>query len=220
MRGGETNGRGERRRGEGGVMERARTFQEMLEQGTFAATDALVATGVAMIVIGVLAIIAPLATGVIFDMFIGALFIGAGVVELVDAFRSSTWQRGALLALAGLVTLVAGALYIARPIVGLVILTVVFIGYLVFVGAFRLVLAFELPKGSPGKAMGFVSGVVALVLAYLAIGQLPGISAWLIGTFLGVSLVFAGAARLSLSRGFRRAASVLRPSPAQRGAPA
>jgi uncharacterized membrane protein HdeD (DUF308 family) len=199
-------------------MERARTFQEMLEQGTFAATDALVATGVAMIVIGILAIIAPLATGVLFGMVIGALFIGAGVVELVDAFRASTWQRGALLALAGLVTLAAGALYIARPIVGLIALTVVFIGYLVFVGAFRLVLAFELPRGSPGKAMGFVSGIVALVLAYLAIGQLPSISAWLIGTFLGVSLIFAGAARLSLSRGFRRVAAGM--TPAHRGAPA
>jgi uncharacterized membrane protein HdeD (DUF308 family) len=201
-------------------MERARTFQEMLEQGTFAAADALAATGVAMIVIGVLAIIAPLATGVVFDMFIGALFIGAGVVELVDAFRSSTWQRGALLALAGLVTLAAGALYIARPLVGLVALTVVFLGYLIFVGAFRLVLAFELPRGSPGKAMGFVSGIVALVLAYLALGQMPSISAWLIGTFLGVSLIFAGAARLSLSRGFRRAVAVMKPTPAQRGAPA
>jgi uncharacterized membrane protein HdeD (DUF308 family) len=194
-------------------MERARTFQDMLRDGTFGAADALLGTGVAMVVIGVLAIAAPMVSGVLFDMFFGAIFIAAGVVELTDAFRASTWQRGALLGLAGLVTLVAGVLYIARPVVGLVVLTVVFIAYLVFVGAFRIVMSFELPKGTPGKAMGFVSGAVSLVLAYLALSQMPSISAWLIGTFIGVSLIFAGAARISLAVGFRRVAGAVGAAP-------
>src|SRR6266540_6059459 len=63
----------------GGVMEWVKSFQEMLKEGTFAATDAMLATGVAMVVIGILAILAPLASGVLFDMFFGALFIGAGI---------------------------------------------------------------------------------------------------------------------------------------------
>jgi uncharacterized membrane protein HdeD (DUF308 family) len=199
-------------------MERAKTFQDMLKQGSFTAADALAATGVAMIVIGIIAILAPLASGLLFNMIFGALFIGAGIVEFIDAFRSDTWQRGVLYGLAGLITLAAGALFIARPVVGLVVLTVAFIGYLVFVGAFRIVMAFQLPRGAPGKAMGFVSGIVALVLAYLAISQMPNVSLWLIGTFVGVSLVFAGAARLSLARGFRKAGGVL--GPERHGAPA
>jgi uncharacterized membrane protein HdeD (DUF308 family) len=194
-------------------MERARTFQDMLRDGTFGAADALLGTGVAMVVIGVLAIAAPMVSGVLFDMFFGAIFIAAGVVELTDAFRASTWQRGALLGLAGLVTLVAGVLYIARPVVGLVVLTVVFIAYLIFVGAFRIVMSFEMPRGTPGKAMGFVSGAVSLVLAYLALSQMPSISAWLIGTFIGVSLIFAGAARISLAVGFRRVAGAVGAAP-------
>jgi hypothetical protein len=48
-------------------MERVKSFQEMLKEGTFAATDAMLATGVAMVVIGILAILAPLASGVLFD---------------------------------------------------------------------------------------------------------------------------------------------------------
>jgi uncharacterized membrane protein HdeD (DUF308 family) len=200
-------------------MERAKTFQEMLREGTFAATDALAATGVAMVVIGILAIMAPLASGVLFDMVFGAVLIGAGIVELVDAFRSTTWQRGVLFALAGLVTLAAGVLFVARPVVGLVALTVVFIGYLLFVGAFRIVMAFQLPSGAPGKGWAFVSGVVALVLAYMALAQMPRISAWLIGTFLGVSLIFAGVSRIALARGFRKASALMgMPSPAERGA--
>ncbi len=157
-------------------MERVKSFQEMLKEGTFAATDAMLATGVAMVVIGILAILAPLARA-------------------------------------------AGVLYIARPVVGLIVLTVVFIAYLVLVGAFRIVMAFQLPRGSPGKSWGVVSGVVSLVLAYLAIAQMPSISLWLIGTFIGVSLIFAGIARISLARGFRKATDMLgAPPPAQRGA--
>jgi uncharacterized membrane protein HdeD (DUF308 family) len=190
-------------------MERAKSFQDLMREGSLTASDALLATGVAMVVVGVVAILAPLASGLLFNMIFGAVFIVAGIVEMIDAFRAGTWQRGALLALAGLVALAAGVLFIERPLVGLVVLTIAFIAYLVFMGAFRLVLAFQLPRGAPGKAMGFVSGVVSLVLAYLAIGQMPNISQWLIGTFVGVSLIFAGAARMSFARGFRRAAGMM-----------
>ncbi len=200
-------------------MEQAKTFQDMVKEGTLGATDGLLTTGIAMVVIGILAILAPLASGIVFDMFFGALFIGAGIVEFIDAFRAGTWQRGVLLGLAGFVTLAAGVFYIARPVVGLVALTVVFIGYLIFVGAFRIVMAFQLPRGSPGKFWAFVSGIVTLVLAYLAIAQMPNVSVWLIGTFIGVSLIFAGVARISLARGFRKATDLLgAPPPAQRGA--
>ncbi len=200
-------------------MERAKGFQEMLKEGTFALTDEMLATGVAMVVIGILAILAPLASGALFDMFFGALLIGAGIVELIDAFRAGTWQRGVLLGLAGIVTLAAGALYMARPVMGLIVLTVVFIAYLVLVGAFRIVMAFALPRGTPGRGWAFVSGVVALVLAYLAIARMPNISLWLIGTFIGVSLIFAGIARISLARGFHMATGLLGASPqAQHGA--
>src|SRR5258708_11951028 len=191
----------------------------MLKAGGLTASAALLATGVAMVVIGIVGILAPLAGGLVFGMFFGALLIGAGIVELIDAFRATTWQRGVLLGLVGVVTLAAGVLYLARPVVGLVVLTVVFIAYLIFVGAFRIVMAFQLPRGSPGKVWSFVSGIIALVLAYLAIAQMPTISVWLIGTVIGVSLLLAGRAPVSVGRGVRTATDPLgRPPPAQRGA--
>ncbi len=160
-------------------------------------------------VIGILAILAPLASGLLFDMIFGALLLGAGIVEFVNAFGASMWQRGVLLGLAGIVTVAAGVLYLARPVVGLVALTVVFIAYLIFMGVFRIVGAFQLPRGTPGRGWTFVSGIVALVLAYLAIAQMPYISQWLIGRFIGVSLIFASISRISVARGFRKAADVM-----------
>jgi uncharacterized membrane protein HdeD (DUF308 family) len=193
-------------------------FLGMLKQGTHSIGDVLLAMGIALVVIGVIALLAPLTSGLLFDILFGALLTGAGIVEFIDAFRSGTWQRGTLLALGGLVTLAAGVLYIARPLVGLLALTVVFIAYLLFLGAFRIVMSIQLPRGTPGKGMSFVSGLVAIVLAFIATSALQSITPWLIGTFIGVSLIFAGAARISVALGFRKAEHLLSPAPAHGGA--
>ncbi len=180
----------------------------ILKRGAHSAGDALLALGIALVILGVIAVLAPMASGVLFDILFGALLTGAGIVEFMDAFHSGSWQRGALLALAGLITLAAGVFYIARPLVGLLALTVVFIGYLLFMGVFRIVLSIQLPRGTPGRGMSFVSGVVAVVLAFVAIPRLQDMTPWLIGTFIGVSLIFAGAARISIALGLRKAEHV------------
>ncbi len=193
-------------------------FLGILKQGTRSVGDALLTMGIALIVLGVLALLAPLASGLLFDILFGALLTGAGIVELIDAFRSSTWQRAVLLALAGLVTLAVGILFIAQPLVGLLALTVALLAYLMSLGTFRLVMSIQLPRGTPGRGMSFVSGLVAIVLAFITIAQLPSVSPWLIGTFIGASLVFAGGARIAVARGIRRAEQVFTPAPVHGGA--
>lgn len=195
------------------------TFRQVLKEDAVAGSRALMATGIAMVIIGILAALAPLASGLVFDVLFGALLVVAGIVELFDAFQSARWQRGVLVALGAIVTLTVGVLYVMRPMVGLVALTVVFIAYLVFAGAFRIVLAFELPSGVPGRFWTFVSGVVALVLAFMAIRQMPATSLWLIGMFIGASLFTGGIARLSLASGLRKAADLVgTPAQAMRSA--
>jgi uncharacterized membrane protein HdeD (DUF308 family) len=193
-------------------------FLGMLKQGTRSVADVTMTLGIALVVLGVIALLVPLASGVVFDFLFGALLIGAGIVEFGDAFRSGTWQRGVLLALAGLVSLAAGVLFLARPLVGLLALTVVFIGYLVFLGTFRIIMSFQLPRGTPGKGMSFVSGLVALVLAFISLRGLPDVTPWLIGTFIGVSLIFAGSGRIAVALGVRKVERTLGLTPAHGGA--
>lgn len=185
------------------------TLKQALKEDVEASSKVLTATGVAMVIIGILAALTPLASGLAFDVLFGALLVAAGIVELFDAIRSDRWQRGVLVALGGIVTLALGVLYVMRPMVGLVTLTAVFIAYLVFAGAFRIVLAFELPPGVPGKLWTFLSGAVALMLAFVAIRQMPTTSLWLIGTYIGATLFTGGIARISLGRGFRKAADLM-----------
>jgi len=189
----------------------------IVKQGTRSVVDTLMTMGIALVILGIIALVAPMTSGLLFDILFGALLTGAGIVEFMDAFRSGTWQRGALLALAGIVTLAAGILYMARPLVGLLALTVVFLAYLIFLGSFRLLMSFQLPRGTPGKGMSFVSGVVAIVLAFISLAALPSVSPWLVGTFIGVSLIFAGGARIALALGLRRSQHRLGSSPLHSG---
>jgi uncharacterized membrane protein HdeD (DUF308 family) len=194
-------------------------FAQVLKEDAVAGSRALMATGVAMVVIGILVALSPLASGLVFDVLFGGLLVAGGIVELIDAFQSARWQRGVLVALGAIVTLTVGVLYVMRPMVGLAALTAVFIAYLVFAGAFRIVLAFELPSGVRGRFWTFLSGVVAIGLAFVAIHQMPATSLWLIGTFIGASLLTGGISRISLASGLRAAADLVgSPAPAGRGA--
>lgn len=77
------------------------SIRKVLNEETLAGADGLLATGIAMVIVGILAALAPLASGILFNLLVGAALIAAGIVELVDAFRSSRWQRGVLVALRG-----------------------------------------------------------------------------------------------------------------------
>jgi uncharacterized membrane protein HdeD (DUF308 family) len=70
------------------------TFRQVLKDDTRAGSDAFMTAGIAMVIIGTFAALAPLTSGVLFDMLFGALLVAAGIVELIDAFRSERWQRG------------------------------------------------------------------------------------------------------------------------------
>src|SRR5512139_2703496 len=82
------------------VMESTDRLGEALKKDTLAVSDAFMTACVAMVVIGILAALAPLGSGIVFNLLFSALMIGAGTVELVDAFRAGKWQRRVLGALA------------------------------------------------------------------------------------------------------------------------
>jgi uncharacterized membrane protein HdeD (DUF308 family) len=161
--------------------------------------------GVAMIVLGVIAMLAPFASGVVFDVIFAALLIGVGIAQLAEAFHAERWQRGVLVGISGIVAIVAGGIALARPVIGLIALTFVFIVFLVIDGSARLAVGFGLPRGTSGKGWVIASGIVAIVLALLAALSMPQSSFWLIGTFVGASLVVGGISRLMMSREVRRA---------------
>jgi len=171
---------------------------------------------VTLFVIGILAILAPLAAGIAISIATGVLIGVGGVLQVIHAVRAKSWGAGTLRFLGGALSLVCGGLMVARPGVGLAVLTLLLIFYFFMDGISTMALSFHL---RPLKGWGWTlfGGIITLVLAVIIWIQWPLSGIWAIGTLVGVNLVFSGNAMLWLGFGARSAADAVQangPDPA------
>jgi uncharacterized membrane protein HdeD (DUF308 family) len=95
-----------------------------------------------------------------------------------------------------------------NPVTGMVSLTLGLAIYLFAEGLLEFILGFRL-RPMPGSGWLFVDGVITLLLAVLILRTWPVDSAWVLGTLLGISMLFSGMARLMISLAARRLATDL-----------
>jgi uncharacterized membrane protein HdeD (DUF308 family) len=151
-----------------------------------------------MIIAGVLAIIVPSAAGIGVTIFVGWLLIVSGVAHLVFGWYTRT--AGGLIwewVLAVLYILVGGHLLFHLE-AGLASLTIALAIYLFLEAVLEFVLSFQL-RPLPGSGWLLVDGIITLILAVLIWRTWPSSTPWVIGTLVGISMLFSGVARLTLS---------------------
>jgi uncharacterized membrane protein HdeD (DUF308 family) len=156
-----------------------------------------------LLIAGVLAIVIPPIAGVGITIFVGWLLIFSGVAHLVYGWqtherRARIWQF-----LLGIVYLVAGIYLLWNPIFGLVSLTLGLVMYLFAEAALEFAMGVKL-RPAPGSGWLFFDSLVTLILAILILRGWPQSSAWVVGTLVGISMIFSGTARLMLSLAARR----------------
>ncbi len=151
--------------------------------------------GVALIVLGVIAVIAPVLATFAVEIFVGWLFLIGGVVGLVAMFSSHDVPAFLWSLLTAALSVVLGALLIWRPITGVLSLTIALTAFFIVEGVFQSVTSIAYHRAMPG-AWGWMlaSGVADLVLAALIIVGLPFSAAWALGLVVGVNLISSGVA--------------------------
>ena len=130
----------------------------------------------------------------------------AGGARLVGAFMAGSFGAGTLTFLWGLVVAVTGFYFVIRPGAGLATLTLVIAVALFVDGVTRIILAFKL---KPVKGWGWMlaGGIVSVLFSVMIGRQFPESGVWLVGTLVGVSLIFEGFATLSIAGAARAVAS-------------
>jgi uncharacterized membrane protein HdeD (DUF308 family) len=151
----------------------------------------LVWIGVALVVLGVAALVFPAVSTLVATMFVGWLLLLSGLVTVFGSFsiRGTGPFFGALLL--GLLSVAAGLFMLVRPLAGELAITLT-LGFLFMLqGAYETFLAFEV---RPGRAWGWmlVSALASIVLALVIIIGLPGVSLFALGVVLGVNLITSG----------------------------
>jgi uncharacterized membrane protein HdeD (DUF308 family) len=162
------------------------------------------ALGIALIVVGLAAIVFPLLTGAITAIFLGWLFLIGGVLMIVHAFSAQGWQGFLWSLLVGILYLVAGGYLVVSPLTSLLTLTLLLIILFAVEGVFEVIMAFRV---RPHEGWGFMllSGIAALAVALLIAFGLPGSAAWALGLLVGINLLFSGWSYVFLALAGRRA---------------
>lgn len=158
---------------------------------------------VLMLLAGVLAILIPPVAGIAVLAVVAWLLMFSGIAHLVFAWhtRKAGGTIGELLL--GILYLFVGVYALVNPVAGLASLTLVLAIYLFAEGVLELVLSFQL-RPIPGSNWLLFDGIITLILAILIWRSWPSSAEWVIGTLVGISMLFSGSARLSLSLAARR----------------
>jgi uncharacterized membrane protein HdeD (DUF308 family) len=158
-----------------------------------------------MILAGFLAIASPMAAGIAVNVVVAWLLVFSACVHLVFAwYRRSAggflWEL-----LVGILYMYIGVYLLTHPVAGLESLTIALAIYLFVEAILEFVLGFTL-RPLPGSSWLIVDGIITLILAIMIWTSSTG---WVIGTLVGISMLFSGISRLGISLAARSLTSKL-----------
>jgi uncharacterized membrane protein HdeD (DUF308 family) len=165
----------------------------------------LIVLGFGMVVLGVLAMGAPLMTGVAVGILVGVLIIAGGLAQAFYALKAKSWGSGTLGVLLGGLSILCGILMLGHPLFGLAFLTLVLAIYFIADGIFEIAFAFKL-KPLTGWGWTLVSGIVSLFLGMVIWRQWPISGTWAVGLLVGINICFSGWSLIALGAAARRVA--------------
>jgi len=160
----------------------------------------ITAFGVLLVVLGFAALAFSLVSTIATVTLNGVLFLIAGAAEIAIGMYSRTWGLFFLWVIGGVFYLAAGLICIVNPVLASVVLTLVLGAGLLAAGVVRLVLAFRLPPVQP-RLLIFVAATVTILLGLVIVTHWPMDSVYVLGTLLGVDLLFHGAGWVSFALG-------------------
>lgn len=164
----------------------------------------LVGLGALLLVLGTLAILAPVLSSIAINAWIGAAFLVAGLAQGAHALSARGWSGGLAHLAIGAVYVVGGLLVLFNPMAGMMAFSIVVAVMLLISGAWRL---WDGLQRRPEPGWGWQAGAGgAMVAAAAAIWlAFPGAAFWLLGLLAGFAFIAEGWALLLLGLAARRA---------------
>jgi len=156
-----------------------------------------------MILAGCLAIAVPQAAGIAVNLLVAWLLVFSGAAHLVFAWHTRTAGGVVWELLLGILYIYVGAYLLFRPVAGLASLTLALAIYLFAKGVLELILSFRL-RPMPGSGWLLFDGIITLILGGMIWRTWPSSTEWVVGTLVGISMLFSGISRLMISLAARR----------------
>jgi uncharacterized membrane protein HdeD (DUF308 family) len=161
----------------------------------------LTAIAILMIVLGIVAIVFPFFATITSTLVFGWIFIFAGIAQIAYAFQSKGAGRVAWKFILGLLYLLAGIFVVTDPLQGALAFTLVLGVTIVVQGIIQISLSLQMRRASTNWGWMLVSGIIGIILGTFICSIFPSSAAWLIGTWVGIDLLFDGMWMLTLHSG-------------------
>ena len=152
----------------------------------------VLAQGILLMVFGLLAVAMPNIATLAVEIFVGWLFFIAGIFRAVSVWHARQMPGFGWSMLSALLAVLLGLILIARPLAGVLTLTMVLIAFFVLEGITAIVVAVQHREHLRSWGWVLFSGIVDLVLAYLIWAGWPSSADWAIGLLVGINMVFLG----------------------------
>ena len=167
-------------------------------------TNWVIFLSVALIVLGTLAIIAPAIASAFFTAMMGWITLISGVIMIVEAFRSHPVKGFWLNLIVGGFYAIAGLYILFNLGAALLALTLAFGILFIVEGIFTIIMAFTQKAGRSMSWLVVLNGVVTLILGIMVLNRWPVSALWLIGLYVGISLLLSGISLLAAALAARK----------------
>jgi len=162
--------------------------------------------GIVLAVLGLAAMIVPPLASLAVTIFLGWMFLISGVAGLIVTFWARQMPGFWWSLFSAALAVLAGLVLLARPMQGVLTLTIVVGAYFLAEGVATIMYALEHRRElSERWSWLLVSGLMDILIAFLIISGLPGSAEWAIGLLVGINLVLGGASLVGMALAARNA---------------
>jgi uncharacterized membrane protein HdeD (DUF308 family) len=157
--------------------------------------------GICLLLLGVVAVARSVTATIVSMLFFGWLLVLACVIEVTQAILVGHWVGFFHHLVAAILFGVTGFLIVTRPLLGAEVATILMAVFFLISGLFQFVGSWWVAL--PGWGWQALDGIIAFVLGLFVLAQWPASGLWVIGLFIGIDLIFYGAAWIALALGLR-----------------
>jgi uncharacterized membrane protein HdeD (DUF308 family) len=156
--------------------------------------------GIALVVLGILAILAPQLASLAATVFFGWILLLSGAIGLIATLRARRAPGFVWSLISALLGIAAGVILLGWPVQGVFSLTAVLIAFLLIEGVVSILFALEHRRGLSGRwGWMLASGLLDIVLAAVLLAGLPGTALWALGLLIGINMIFGGWALIGMA---------------------
>jgi uncharacterized membrane protein HdeD (DUF308 family) len=156
--------------------------------------------GILLAILGIAAMIVPPLASLAVTIFLGWMFLISGIAGLFITY----WARNApgfwWSLISAALAVLAGGILLARPMQGVLTLTIVVGAYFLAEGVTSIMYALEHRKELSGRwSWLLVAGLMDILIAFVIIAGLPGSAEWALGLLVGINMLFGGATLIGMA---------------------